>query len=144
MLSASELGLELNWRIGAAGKTFSDAFFDTVQMTGGLRALRPLSPVHLKHEWTADGDLALRWIRRGRIDADSWLGTDIPLGEDNELYAVEVWQGGSMLRHAEVETPFWTYVRALRAAETAPGPFSIRVAMVGARSGAGDAAMLVV
>ncbi|WP_247880391.1 hypothetical protein [Ochrobactrum sp. Q0168] len=29
-LSASELGLQLYWRVGTAGKTFSDAYFDTV------------------------------------------------------------------------------------------------------------------
>src|SRR5690606_10327813 len=42
-LQASEIGLELNWRVGTAGKSFSSEFFDTVRAQGGLRGLRPPS-----------------------------------------------------------------------------------------------------
>ncbi|NWM88931.1 hypothetical protein GY653_25940, partial [Escherichia coli] len=40
-LKARETGLALRWRIGAAGQDFSDRYFSTVTMTGGIRALEP-------------------------------------------------------------------------------------------------------
>jgi hypothetical protein len=141
-LSASELGLELNWRVGTAGKTFSDAYFDTVQQSGGLRGLTPLSPVHLKYDRAANGDLTLGWTRRGRIDTDSWLGEDIPLGEERELYTVEVWQNGAVVRRDQVTSATWTYVKAIRTADVGVGAFELRITMVSTKIGAGDMAVL--
>ncbi|WP_343313910.1 glycoside hydrolase/phage tail family protein [Brucella sp. BE17] len=141
-LTSSELGLELNWRAGAAGKTFSEAFFDTRSAIGGLRALKPLSPVHLKYDLQLNGDLVFRWIRRGRVDADSWLGEDIPLGEERELYRVDVWQEGQLLRSEQVAASVWTYADVDRLAETGTGSFELHVAMVSAKIGTGDVAIL--
>jgi len=141
-LTSSEIGLELNWRIGAAGKSFSDEYFDTVKATGGLQGLRPLSPVHLKAERLGNGDLSLNWIRRGRIDADSWMGADIPLGEDGENYRVEVWQAGVRVRNAEAPTASWTYPSGTRLAEVGTSPFEIRIAMLSPRVGAGEFASI--
>ncbi|PYE88396.1 baseplate multidomain protein megatron [Phyllobacterium leguminum] len=138
-LQASEIGLALNWRIGTAGRDFSDAYFDTVEATGGLRALQALSPVHLAARRLANGDLAASWIRRSRIDADSWLGSDIPLGEEQELYRVEVWRGSSLLRTVEVREPRWTYAEADRIADLGGSAqaFELAVTMVSARTGPG-------
>ncbi len=141
-LQASEIGLALNWRVGAAGKEFSDDYFDTLRCEGGLRALTPLSPVHLRAESGPGGDLRFRWIRRGRIDADSWLGEDIPLGEEREAYRVEVWRGGALMRGETATGPFWLYPAALRLADCGANPFRLRVAMVGSRTGPGDWATL--
>lgn len=138
-LQASEIGLALNWRIGTAGRDFSDAYFDTVEATGGLRALQPLSPVHLAAKRLANGNLATSWIRRSRIDADSWLGANIPLGEEQELYRVEIRRNGSLLRAVEVREPRWTYSAADRTADLGglTQSFELAVAMVSARTGAG-------
>jgi hypothetical protein len=138
-LQASEIGLALNWRIGTAGRDFSDEYFDTVAAVGGVRALQPLSPVHLTARKLPNGDLAASWIRRGRIDADSWLGTDIPLGEEQELYRVEVRRDGLVCRAVEVREPRWTYSAADRAADLGGSgePFELAVAMISARMGAG-------
>ncbi|WP_193175896.1 baseplate multidomain protein megatron [Oricola nitratireducens] len=104
-LRASEIGLALQLRIGVAGRPFTDRYFETVAVTGGLRALTPLSPVHLNAERQADGGIALVWIRRTRIDGDSWLGTDVPLGEAEERYAVRIYDGESALFSAEATDP---------------------------------------
>lgn len=141
-LQSAELGLELNWRIGAAGKAFSDEYFDTVHQAGGLRALRPLSPVHVKAARSANGDLAFEWIRRGRIDADSWLGEDIPLGEEYEAYRVEIWQAGRLVRSEQVFQPTWLYDGTQRSGDVGTNGFQFRVAMLGAKTGAGDFATL--
>ncbi|MFS2326235.1 glycoside hydrolase/phage tail family protein [Brucella sp. H1_1004] len=141
-LTPSEIGLELNWRVGAAGKPFSDEYFDTVKTIGGLQALRPLSPVHLKVDQLSNGDLSFNWIRRGRVDADNWMGADIPLGEDRESYSVEVWQSEVRVRTIEVSTASWTYPSAARLAEVGSSPFEVRIAMLSTRVGAGDFASI--
>ena len=96
-LQQSENGLMLNWRAGLAGHDFTDEYFTTQSLTGGMRALRPLSPVHLSYKRQTNGDLRFQWIRRGRMDADSWMGEDIPLGEVTEKYQVEMWHGETLL-----------------------------------------------
>ena len=51
--------------------------------------LRPLRPVHL-NAIPMGPDLAFSWIRRSRIDADSWAGQDVPLGEAVERYHLRI------------------------------------------------------
>jgi hypothetical protein len=53
------------------------------------------------------------WVRRTRIDGDSWSGADVPLGGDREAYLVRVSRGGAVLREEEVATPAWTYTAAI-------------------------------
>ncbi len=65
--------------------------------------LKPLSPAHLSVR-KENGLLTLSWIRRSRVDADSWLG-EVPLGEGSERYRVRLWNGESLTEEAEVITP---------------------------------------
>lgn len=141
-LQVSEIGLELNWRVGTAGKSFSAEFFDTLRAEGGLRGLRPPSPVHLNMTKLPDGDLVFNWIRRGRIDADDWLGEDIPLGEEREAYRVEIWRNGLLARSGQTTSPSWVYGWTERQADMGDAAFQFRVAMIGAKSGPGDFALL--
>ncbi|MDT4880085.1 hypothetical protein FQZ97_1158110 [compost metagenome] len=113
-----------------------------MKVVGGLQALKPLSPVHLRTEQLANGDLSVHWIRRGRIDADSWMGEDIPLGEEREAYQVEIWQSDALVRSAKVQTASWIYPVSERLAELDTKEFQIRVAMVSAKTRAGDFATL--
>ena len=53
------------------------------------RGLRPLLPCHLRWQETAEG-WRITWTRRGRINADTWEGVDIMLGEESELYRLRV------------------------------------------------------
>jgi hypothetical protein len=109
-LSASEIGLLLNWRVGPSGGDFSSASFSDHTETGGLRALLPLSPVHLRATMDPSGDLAIGWTRRGRLGADSWTASDIPLGEEREEYQIEIAHaGGALVRTATSLTPSYVY-----------------------------------
>ena len=36
----------------------------------------------------ADGGLTVRWIRRARVDGDTWAGLDVPVSEAREAYQV--------------------------------------------------------
>jgi len=138
-LKARETGLALHWRIGAAGQDFSERYFSMVTMTGGIRALEPLEPVHLSGRADEQGNLHIAWIRRGRIDADSWLAAEIPLGEEREAYRIEIRSSGKLIRSAEVARPEWLYPAALRLADfgSLASAVDFSVAMISSAAGAG-------
>jgi hypothetical protein len=109
-LMSGEIGLPLNWRVGPAGAVLSVETFSSHSGTGGLRARLPLAPVHLRCRKVAGGDLAFSWVRRGRIDADDWAATEIPLGEERQEYRIDVAAvGGLVVRSVTVVLPAWTY-----------------------------------
>ncbi len=100
-IAASDVGLALNWKIGAADRDLSDSSYDLRAVTLTGKGRRPLSPVHLKG--TRDpstGDWMLTWIRRTRIGGDSWDVVEVPLGEASESYQLEILDGagGDTLR----------------------------------------------
>jgi len=138
-LKAEEIGLELNWRIGPAGYDISGDKFVLTTAIGGMRALRPLSPVHLKAK-LRDGDLQLSWTRRGRVNADNWLGEDIPLGEDREAYRIDIApMGGEALRSEIVYAPAWTFTAAMQAMDfpEQPAAIDVTIRQLSAAIGAG-------
>ncbi|NUL16743.1 glycoside hydrolase/phage tail family protein [Agrobacterium tumefaciens] len=108
-LAASERGRRLSWIAEAAG--MAGAMSGPFAFEGGLRALTPLAPVHLSAERRGDGVL-FRWKRRGRVEADGWDASEIPLDEPFELYRVEVLDGETVRRVAEVSEPVWFYPAA--------------------------------
>jgi len=127
-LSASEIGLLLNWRVGPSGGDFSSASFSDHSETGGLRSILPLSPVHLRATMDPSGDMAIGWTRRGRLGADSWTASDIPLGEEREEYQVEIAHaGGAMVRTATSLTPGYVYGAADIASDFGAPPAEIDV-----------------
>ncbi len=91
-------GLPLPGRPGRPGPGRSGLF--GVVRHGGLAALRPLRPVHLRARRDASG-LRLSWIRRARRDGDAWEPAEIPLDEP-EAYAVH---GLFRRRHAPAHDP---------------------------------------
>lgn len=127
-LSASEIGLLLNWRVGPSGGDFSSASFSDHSETGGLRALLPLSPVHLRAIMDPSGDMAIGWTRRGRLGADSWTASDIPLGEEREEYQIEIAHAGAaVVRTATSLTPGYVYEAADIASDFGAPPAEIDV-----------------
>jgi hypothetical protein len=82
-LTAGERGLPLNWRVVPGNSYLTDPSVETTAFEGGLRALQPLAPVHLKR--TATGFV---WVRRDRFGADSWEQIEIPMSESGEEYEV--------------------------------------------------------
>ncbi len=136
-LAASARGLARHYRIGPAARPVDDpAYGHLVEAFQGI-GLRPLSPVHLRAEVQATGDVAVNWVRRTRIDGDSWLSVDVPLGEDAELYELRVVQAGAVLRQVSLSAPGWTYSVADQAADGVASPYEIQVAQVSTRFGPG-------
>jgi hypothetical protein len=139
-LAAEFSGMPVNWRVGPSGQDFGSQTFRRFTQTGGVRSRLPLAPVHLRLSRQADGGAMLSWIRRGRIEADSWLAEDIPLGEEFERYRIEIGiEGGSPARTVESGVPEWTYSPEMISADfpALPAQIAVTVRQIGAGVGAG-------
>ncbi|MFD2175186.1 baseplate multidomain protein megatron [Rhodobacter lacus] len=139
LLAPAARGLARHYRIGAAARPYDDpSFVPRVEAFSGV-GLRPLSPCHLRAAALGAG-WALTWLRRSRVDADSWAGHDVPLGESEELYRVRVLEGGALRREAFVRTSAWNYSAQMRGDDGITGPFVVTVAQVSDIFGPGLAA----
>lgn len=72
--------------------------------------------MHLRARRNADG-IAISWVRRGRVDADDWDATEIPLDEAEEGYRVDILEGPVVRRTVEVAGPGFFYDEALERAD---------------------------
>ncbi len=97
-LDASARGLTRHYRIGPAQRSFDDpSYTHLIEAFDGI-GLRPYSPAHLRAEKDIGDNYNITWIRRTRIDGDSWQSVEVPLGEDNESYLLRVIKDGSLVR----------------------------------------------
>ena len=136
-LSLSARDLARHYRIGPSRRGYDDpSYTHIVQAFAGI-GLRPLSPVHLRARRDAAGDLGVTWLRRTRIDGDTWSGLDVPLGEANEAYVLRVVQGGTVVRENTLGQTDWTYPVGMQAADGVTAPYEIHVAQVSEAFGPG-------
>jgi hypothetical protein len=135
----ADLGQQRRYRIGPVQRDLGDPSMAEIVATAGVAALRPLSPVHPRALRTADG-VALSWIRRTRIDGDSWELAEVPLGEETERYEVAIRTGAAQWRKTTTTTPAWTYPAALELADfgAAQAEIEIVIAQISAVVGPGD------
>ena len=126
-----------NFRIGPARRGYDDPSYRHAVRAFDGNGLRPLSPCHLRVTRQAGQDYDLSWIRRTRLDGDTWDGPEVPLGEESESYLVRILVGGSVLREEQVETPSWTYSASDQQADGLTLPFEVTVAQVSAVYGPG-------
>ncbi len=120
-LSTTARGLARHYRVGAASRPYDDPSYQHEIAAFDGVGLRPLSPVHLRARREMSGQITLSWTRRTRINGDSWFGTDVPLGETQELYVVRVRVAGIVRREEIAMTPLFSYPLG---AQTADGAFS--------------------
>lgn len=139
-LPSAARGLARHYRIGRASRSYDDQLVRHVERAFAGVGLRPYAPAHLRAT-PAGGDLRLRWLRRTRIDGDSWQASDVPLGEERERYLLRLRSAGTVLHEETLSAPEWLYDAARRAAD---GPeVVIEVAQISASFGAGPFARLV-
>ena len=136
-------GQQRVFRVGPLSKHYSDATFSTYTHTIAGAGLRPYRPAHLCSD-TAQDDHVFSWVRRTRIDGDSWAGLDVPLGEETEAYLVRVVVAGNPVREVQTVSPEWTYTLAARTADGVATTYDIQVAQISASYGAGPVATLAV
>jgi hypothetical protein len=126
-----------NFRIGPAGRGYDAPSYRHVVRAFDGNGLRPYSPCHLQCLKQSGGDYDLSWIRRSRVDGDSWETPEIPLGEESQSYVVRIIDGSAVLREVIVSTPVWQYSAGMQASDGVVAPFSITVAQVSASYGVG-------
>jgi hypothetical protein len=132
-LTADQRLLDLTYRYGPAA--YGHDHFTYAEATLAFRGvgLRPLSPARVKAvRPVAGSDIALSWIRRGRVAADSWEQTEVALGEESEAYDVEIMDGGAVIRTFATTAPAVTYTAAEQTADwgapiAAPASLSLRI-----------------
>jgi hypothetical protein len=142
-LNASETGIELHWKVGPVGKDFTPQYFGEKIAVGGIRALTPLAPVHLKKRALENGDIEFSWVRRSRIDADTWLSGDIPLGEAGESWRIRLLSAAdTVVRETASSTPTWLWTQSMQAADAPLVPAKLALAQISEAVGAGVPALL--
>ncbi|MCJ8139308.1 baseplate multidomain protein megatron [Falsirhodobacter halotolerans] len=139
-LAPSARSLARHYRIGGAQRGYDDpSVVHQVLAFPGV-GLRPYAPVHLRG--SGDKDVRLTWVRRTRIDGDSWESYEVPLGEAREEYLIRVSVGGQIRREVTVSGAEWTYTAAMKGADGVAGTYHVEVAQISDRFGPGAFARL--
>jgi hypothetical protein len=146
--------IEQNFLIGPASRPNDDASYVAQSHVFEGIGLRPYAPVHLRCTKASSGSQSgvvpvsqshdFTWVRRTRLDGDDWSLTEVPLNEEVESYRVQVKQGGDVVREELVTQTAWSYPSATREADNLSGLYTVEVAQISARFGAGLAAQVFV
>ena len=146
-MSPDEVGLDFRWKYGPANLSIDDpSYLDQVHAFSGL-GLKPLRPAHVRGVLDpGTNDLILSWVRRTRIGGDSWDTLEVPLGEDEEAYEVEILDGSSVIRTLSSNLPRITYFHADQIADwgAAQSSYQIRLYQLSASYGRGHAREVIV
>ncbi|MEJ7933397.1 phage tail protein [Sphingobium sp. AN558] len=102
-----------------------------VTLTG--EALIPPSPVHLTAR-AQSGGWVIGWTRRSRAGWRWSSGSDVPLAEESERYALRIMDGAVPIRSAESVLPVWSYDSAMIADDGASGTVTVEIRQIGARA----------
>lgn len=86
--TTSNIGVSRHYKAVTYGATVvgSTAYTFTNRAAG----LRPYAPAHLGGGLEADGSFTLKWVRRSRVSGEWRDSVDVPLSEESEHYAVEI------------------------------------------------------
>lgn len=136
-LALSDRRMSRDYRFGPARRAYDDPSYVALSAAFDGNGLRPYAPVHLRTSQALGADMAFHWIRRTRIEGDSWDLEEVPLGEEAEVYRVQARAGSTVLRDLRVTTPRWTYSAADQASDGASAGDVVQVAQVSERYGAG-------
>lgn len=113
-LKDSEIGIVQYWRAGPARDTVSAATYTNITHQHNQRSARLFSPVHLRAQKATDNSYAISWVRRGRINSDSWDGADIPLDSIKERYLIKISDfAGTLKREAVSSTASFAYEKQM-------------------------------
>lgn len=136
-LAQSARGLARHYRIGPAARSYDDPSYEhLVEAFEGI-GLRPYAPAHLRAVRRASGVTDVSWVRRTRIDGDSWQSVEVPLGEASEFYLLRVLQDGAVKREVNLSVPQWSYSAAQKASDGVTGAYEIHVAQMSDSFGPG-------
>lgn len=137
-LASAEQGLAQTWRIGPATRDIAHTSYREMSFDPELKPLRPLAPVHMRARRDVSG-ITISWIRRTRINGDSWELAEVPLGEESEIYTLDILDGAAVKRSYQSTMPTQLYSTADIIADfgSVPTAVAVRVAQVSAAYGPG-------
>src|SRR5690606_33277476 len=96
-LAPSARGLLRHYRIGVTARGYDDpAVVARAEAFDGI-GQRPYPVCHLRAAGRVGQAVQARWIRRTRIEGDSWQQAEVPLGEEAEAYLVRIMAGETIL-----------------------------------------------
>lgn len=104
----ADIGRTLRLRIGPARHDVGDTTMVEITVPVEGSALKPLSPVQVTASRTETG-IALNWLRRTRVDGDSWELSEVPLGEETERYLLDIFDGTGSVRSETITESRWHY-----------------------------------
>jgi hypothetical protein len=139
-MALQDAALAQVWRVGPAQLDAGSSAYREIAHQGKLLGLRPLSPCRPRLD--ADGgDLLISWIRRTRAGGDAWELAEVPLSEESESYALDIFAGATLKRSVTVATPVYRYLAAAIAADfgAIPSTLSVSISQVSAAFGKGAA-----
>lgn len=139
-MGIGDIGREYYLRYGPADRDIGHSTYQTVQKTFTGRGLRPYSPVHVKGVDDGAGNIIISWVRRTRINGDSWDYTDdVPLNEAFERYEVDVLDGSDTVVRTLTVTDATevTYTAAQQVADGISTPFDVIVYQMSDQVGRG-------
>ncbi len=134
----SEIGVARRYRVGPARRDVGDPAMAEFIAAASVAALAPLAPVRPKALRSPAG-VTLSWIRRTRLDGDSWEIAEVPFGEDGERYEISVLSSGASIRTVATAEPSWLYPAAQEIADfgAVQGDIDLVIAQMSAAVGKG-------
>lgn len=137
-----DINVPYYYHVGPTGKALGSASFVTSAHAYQGEALKPLAPCHVALD-AIDNDFMITWVRRGRVNADSWALSEIPLGEEYEAYEVDILVDGAVRRtlSSTSESVLYTYIDQV--SDGALAGFTAHVYQLSNSVGRGYAAPLV-
>ena len=138
-MANEQSGLSFNYLVVPEGRALDDPAAVARSHASTSRAAVPLAPVHLSARRESAG-IRLSWIRQTRVSGGSWEQTEVPVGEVDERYVVEIFDtDDTVLRTYESTEPQVLYPDADEAADFgAPVQIlTISVAQISQRVGPG-------
>ncbi|ODT53455.1 MAG: hypothetical protein ABS59_07145 [Methylobacterium sp. SCN 67-24] len=138
--SHDDIGRAWRYRVGPANADLGGTAMREFVATVGSLALRPLAPVHPRARRLTEGVL-VSWIRRTRIDGDSWEAFEAPLGEESEAYRLTIHRAGAVIRIIDTDRSSLLYTSANEIADfgAVQPQLDIAVAQLSTAAGAGQA-----
>ncbi|MDX2238512.1 MAG: hypothetical protein NW203_13195, partial [Hyphomonadaceae bacterium] len=130
---AHEWGEALRLAVPPAGRAASDPAAAVVETALPRIAAKALAPAHVRAARLPGGDIAVRWVRRARLDGDGWGPGEPPLGAEAESYRVEILNAGVVVRTFTPASPAIVYSAADQVADfgAPPSILALRVGQIG-------------
>lgn len=138
-IPTSQIGILGEYRATTVGASVTNA--QSQALTPAGNDLKPYAPTSVAGSRDVSNNLTITWIRRTRIGG-AWLdGTGtVPLGEDSELYSIDILNGSTVIRTIDgLAAPTAGYSAAQQTADfgSAQSSIAIRVYQISAQVGRG-------